>query len=118
MTLFAENIFSITIQEMVRAVQNTKLPTSLDFWKLKWVRYHKVYTLIILGLFILVHVFMFVWIHVCVPSVPRDGNRTPRTEVTDGCALPTGCWEWNQGPLQEQPVLLNAEQSHHFQNIS
>jgi hypothetical protein len=35
----------------------------------------------------------------------------PWTEVTEGCELPLGCWEMNQGPLQEQWVLLTAEPS-------
>lgn len=25
------------------------------------------------------------------------------------CKLPCGCWEWNAGPLEEQPVLITAE---------
>ena len=32
-----------------------------------------------------------------------------RTEVTDGCDPPCGCWELNPDPLEEQPVLLTAE---------
>ena len=29
--------------------------------------------------------------------------------VTDSCKLPSGCWELNPGPLEEQPVLSTAE---------
>jgi hypothetical protein len=32
--------------------------------------------------------------------------------VTDGCELPSGCWELNPGPLEEQQVLLTAEPSY------
>ncbi|EDL89906.1 rCG56979 [Rattus norvegicus] len=31
--------------------------------------------------------------------------------ITDGCEPPCGCWELNSGPLEEQSVLLTAEQS-------
>ena len=31
-----------------------------------------------------------------------------RTEVTDGCDPPCGCWVLNPDPLEEQPVLLTA----------
>ena len=31
--------------------------------------------------------------------------------VTDSFELPCGCWELNLGPLEEQPVLIDAEQS-------
>ena len=39
-----------------------------------------------------------------------EGARSPGTGVTDSGELPCGCWELNSGPLQEQPVLLTAEQ--------
>ena len=26
--------------------------------------------------------------------------------IIDGCELPCECWEWNPGPLEEQPVFL------------
>ena len=29
--------------------------------------------------------------------------------MTDGSDPPCGCWELNSEPLEEQPVLLNAE---------
>ena len=35
--------------------------------------------------------------------------RFPGTGVTDGCELPCGSWELNQGPLKEQPVLLTTK---------
>jgi hypothetical protein len=31
--------------------------------------------------------------------------------ITDGFALPPGCWESNPGPLAEQPVFLTIETS-------
>lgn len=33
----------------------------------------------------------------------------PRTRVISTCELLSGCWEVNQGPLQEQLVLLAIE---------
>jgi hypothetical protein len=31
--------------------------------------------------------------------------------IIDGCEPPCGCWEFNSGALEEQPVLLIAEPS-------
>lgn len=39
----------------------------------------------------------------------EEGIRSPRPGATYGCELPYGCWEQNPGPLDEQPVLSNAE---------
>ena len=39
---------------------------------------------------------------------PEEGFGFPGTEFTNGFKLPCGCWESNQGLLQEQPVLLTA----------
>ena len=41
----------------------------------------------------------------------REDIRSPGTEVTDGHELPSGCWELNLDPLEEQPVHLTAEPS-------
>ena len=30
-------------------------------------------------------------------------------ELLDGCEMPCGCLELNQGPLEEKPVLLTTE---------
>lgn len=35
----------------------------------------------------------------------REGDGFPRTEATDSCKGPCGCWELNLGPLQEQTML-------------
>ena len=40
-----------------------------------------------------------------------EGVRFPGAGVTDSCEPPCGCWELNLGPLEEQPVLIDAEQS-------
>ena len=32
----------------------------------------------------------------------EEGIVSPRTNVTDGCELPCGCWQPNLGPLKEQ----------------
>jgi hypothetical protein len=41
----------------------------------------------------------------------KEGIEFSETGVTDHCELPCGCWESNQGLLQEQKVLLTAELS-------
>lgn len=33
-------------------------------------------------------------------------GRFPGARVTDSCELPSGCWEWNLGPLGERPVFF------------
>jgi hypothetical protein len=40
-----------------------------------------------------------------------DTCRTKEDLIIDGCEPPCGCWEFNSGPLEEQPVLLNSELS-------
>ena len=40
---------------------------------------------------------------------PEEGIGSPRT--TYGCELPCGFWEWNLGPLENQPVFLTPEPS-------
>jgi hypothetical protein len=32
--------------------------------------------------------------------------------IVDGCDPPSGCWDLNLGPSEEQSVLLPAESSH------
>lgn len=54
----------------------------------------------------------------CVPHVPgthkrsEKGVRCPRTEVTDDCQPPCGCWEPKVGPLHERmshsPILAES----------
>ena len=64
-----------------------------------------------LPLIILTFIFM------CIGALPvciSEGVRSPRTEATDRCELPRGCWELNPGPLEEQPVFLTTEPSVHF----
>lgn len=41
----------------------------------------------------------------CVPDFPKDqkkGEISPGAGGTDGCEMPSGCWELNSGSLQEQ----------------
>ena len=49
----------------------------------------------------------------CMHPVPTETRRVgagnPRTEVTDCCEQPCGCWELNLRLLQELPVLLITE---------
>lgn len=39
-----------------------------------------------------------------------EGNRSPATEVSEGCE-PCGFWELNPGPLKNQSVLLGTKPS-------
>jgi hypothetical protein len=41
----------------------------------------------------------------------RVGTRSPGPGFTHGCQLPHECWEWNSGPLEEQPLVLTVEPS-------
>jgi hypothetical protein len=41
----------------------------------------------------------------------RKGIRSPGTGVTNGCELPQGFWESNQGALEKLPVFLATEPS-------
>lgn len=36
----------------------------------------------------------------------RRGVGSPGTGIIDSCELSSGHWEWNVGPLEEQPVLF------------
>jgi hypothetical protein len=51
--------------------------------------------------------------HVCVqcPWGLKGGIRSPGTRVTDDFEAPYGFWDSNQGPLEEQPVLITTEPS-------
>ena len=60
------------------------------------------YTVTSHDLFLLLHV----WVFCLILSMFHRGQKV--TGVTDGCELPSGCWESNQ---QEQPVFLMAEPS-------
>ena len=40
--------------------------------------------------------------HTCtVPTKPEENIVSLGTRVTEGCEPPYGCWELNQGPLDE-----------------
>lgn len=52
---------------------------------------------------------MHVWVPHSKPSAHRTEGVTSRTEATDSCELPRGCWMSNLGPLKGQ--LLTAEPS-------
>lgn len=43
--------------------------------------------------------------HVCLCT---GGLQIPRTEVTDTCEVPCGCWESNLGPLEEQTMIFSC----------
>ena len=49
--------------------------------------------------------------HAC--TVPESGEsvRSLETGGVDHCEPPSGCWDSNQGPLEEQPVFLTTELS-------
>jgi hypothetical protein len=48
------------------------------------------------------------------PKRPEEGVRSPGTGVTDGCEPPCGCWEFNSGRMEEQPVFLTVDPSLQF----
>ena len=45
-----------------------------------------------------------------LPCVPASQKGAPSL-IIDGCEPPSGCWELNSGPLEEQPVPLTSEPS-------
>ena len=55
--------------------------------------------------------FYFVCIGILAACMSVWGCQSPGTGVTDRSELPCGCWELNQGPVEEQPVLLTTEPS-------
>lgn len=46
--------------------------------------------------------------HAWCPQRPKEGIKS-RTGVVDGCELPSGCWEPNSGPLQEQQESVDTQ---------
>jgi hypothetical protein len=44
-------------------------------------------------------------------EVRREYARAPVTRIEIGCKPPSGCWDLNPGPLQEQQILLVVESS-------
>lgn len=46
-----------------------------------------------------------------MPVPARRGHWILGTGIIDGCELPSGCWESNPGPLEEQTILLIIELS-------
>lgn len=46
--------------------------------------------------------------HLCalVSEEARRGVGSPGTGIIDSSELSRGCWEWNMGSLEEQPVLF------------
>lgn len=62
---------------------------------------------------------LFDGLHVCTPRACRAGEarrglRSLRTAVKDSFKGPRGRWEFNLGPLEEQPVLHPSFQPHGF----
>ena len=51
--------------------------------------------------------YIGVFLHVCL----HDGIGSAGIGIADSCELPSGFWELNPGPLEEQPVLLTVEPS-------
>ena len=46
-----------------------------------------------------------------VHRTPEEGIGSPGGRIIDACEPPSGCQELNQGPLNEQLVLLPAKLS-------
>ena len=57
----------------------------------------------------------FACVYICTPFVciACSGQQEAALDLeeldTDSCELPCGCWESNQGPLEEQPSLVTTE---------
>lgn len=50
--------------------------------------------------------------HACqVPTEVRREGYSSWNRRTKGCDQPCGCWQSNQGPLEDQPVFLTAKPS-------
>lgn len=45
-----------------------------------------------------------------LPCMPAHQKKAPEL-ILDGSESPGVCWEWNSGPLEDQPVLLTSEPS-------
>lgn len=67
------------------------------------------------------HMYVSVY-HVCAfrSQRPKEGRGSPRTGVAGGCQPPCRCLELNpeSKPLEENPVLLTTEPSHHPQALA
>jgi hypothetical protein len=50
-------------------------------------------------------------VHAWCPQRPEDCISSPGTEVIRGCELPSGCWDSNLDPLEEQQMFLTTEAS-------
>ena len=46
--------------------------------------------------------FLYVYHVHAMPADVRRGCDIPRNGVTEGCGPPSGYWELNSGPVQEQ----------------
>ncbi|XP_038173606.1 uncharacterized protein LOC119805911 isoform X3 [Arvicola amphibius] len=46
-----------------------------------------------------------------LPGWALTGQKRAPDLITGGCEPPSGCWELNSGPLEEQSVLLPTEPS-------
>jgi len=58
-------------------------------------------------------------IHGWCPWGPDEGVGFPKTGVKDSCLEPPyRSWEWNQGPLEEQPLLSTTKPSPQIHNNS
>lgn len=55
------------------------------------------------------HVCTYVYTHAWCLQGPGEGVEVSGTGVTDGLKLPSGRWDLNWGPLQEQHVLSGPE---------
>ena len=48
-----------------------------------------------------------------LPACMPAGQKMAPGLITGGCEPPCGLWELDSGPLEEQPVFLTSEPSHH-----
>lgn len=76
---------------------------------------------------IAIAVWVFVCMSVCAPWRPVEGLRGHGTEVTAGCKLPCGCWDWTWGLwkgssalslVTTSPVTTNVLHAYYKTNVS
>jgi hypothetical protein len=73
--------------------------------------YLKAYTLpaiLFVCLFVCLKIYL---LYMSTLSLFQTHQKKALDPITDGCEPPCSCWELNSGPLEEQSVLLTAEQS-------
>jgi hypothetical protein len=51
-------------------------------------------------------IFKNYYVYSVLPACMPAGQKRAPDVILDGYEPPCGCWEWNSGPMEEQPVLF------------